>query len=81
MDFSNIDPLALAALTFAVAGVVELLKRLFDKDWRTAAVIAVSAVAGAVLAPQAGDITMFTGALVGLSASGLITTVSHFGSK
>lgn len=78
MEFlTSVDPVALAALTFAIAGIVELYSRLVDKDFKTAGVIAVAGLAGAVLAPQVGDITWFIGMLVGFSASGLISTVSH----
>lgn len=81
MEFlTKVDPVALSALVFAIAGVVELVKRLFDGDYRVAAVIAVSGLAGALLAPQAGDITWFVGMLIGFSASGFISTVSHIAS-
>lgn len=77
MDFSNLDAIAVASLTFAVAGVVELVKRVFEADYKTAGVIAVAGLAGALLAPYAGDVTWFNGLLIGFSASGLIATVSH----
>jgi hypothetical protein len=81
MEFLNgIDAVAVAALTFLVIGSVELLKRLFAKDWLAAATIAVAAVVGGVFASQAG-VTVFQGILIGLSASGLVTTVSRISGK
>lgn len=77
MEFLHgVNAAALAALTFLVVGVVELLKRLFGKDWQAVATIIGAGLVGAIFAPQAG-ITWFQGLLVGLSASGLITTVSR----
>lgn len=80
MEFPNVDPIALGALIFAVVGVVELVKRLFDRDFRAAVIIAVAGAAGAILAPYAGgDISWFNGLLIGLSASGLVTAASRIG--
>ncbi len=75
--FDNISPLAVMLLGFAIAGVIELIKRLFDKDYRAATIIVGSAIVGALLAPFAGDVNWFQGLLIGLQASGLITTVSY----
>lgn len=75
--FENIDPMAVALLGFAVVGTVELVKRLFAKDYKAAAIITASTIVGAVLAPQAGNITWFQGMLVGLQASGFITTAGY----
>lgn len=75
--FNGIDGVALALLAFAVVGAVEFVKRLFDRDYRGAAIIAVSVLIGAVCAPYAGSVTHFQGALIGLQASGLITTASY----
>ncbi len=81
MNFSQVDPVALASLTFAIAGVVELYNRLVAKDWKTAGTIAVAGIAGAVLSHfVGGSVSWFTGLLIGFSASGLISTVQHFGS-
>ena len=68
----------IASLGLAIVGAVELVKRLFDRDFRAAAIVAVSAVVGALLAPQL-DILWFQGMLIGLSASGLVTTASYIG--
>lgn len=68
------------SLSFAVVGVIELVKRLFDKDFKSAAIIAAAALAGALLATQV-EATWFQGVLVGLTASGFVTTASYFSSK
>lgn len=75
--FDGLDVLAVALLGFAVIGTVEFVKRLFDRDYRGAAIIAVSALIGAIAAPYAGDVTNFQGFLIGLQASGLVTTASR----
>lgn len=75
--FDGLSAVAVAFLSFAVIGAVEFVKRLFDRDYRGAAIIAVSALVGALCAPYAGDLTHFQGMLVGLSASGLVTTASR----
>lgn len=75
--FNGLDALAVALLGFAVIGAVEFIKRLFDRDYRGAAIIAVSAVVGALAAPYAGDVSHFQGFLIGLQASGLVTTASY----
>ncbi len=76
MDFLNgLDAMAVATLVFLVVGSVELLRRLWAKDWFAAATIVVSGLVGALFAHQV-NITSFQGLLVGLSASGLVTTVA-----
>lgn len=76
MEFlQQVDPVAVATLVFAVVGFVELYKRVYDRDWRVVGIIAVSALAGAVFAPQVGNVSWFVGMLIGFSASGVVTTV------
>lgn len=70
----------IASLTFAVVGAVEFVKRVFDKDFRSAAIIVVAGVVGAILAPQIA-VSWFNGLILGLGASGLVTTASLIGSK
>lgn len=82
MDFlTQFDAVSVAMLTFAVVGFVKLYASVVDGDWKTAGKIAVAAVAGAVLAPFAGEFTWFAGLLIGFNASGVVTAVSYFGSK
>jgi hypothetical protein len=78
MDFSHVDSLAYAALTFAVIGTITFVRALYARKWETATVIAAAAVAGWLWA-SAVKIPGFTGFLIGLNGSGLITTVSSFG--
>lgn len=62
----------------AVAGAVELLKRLHAKDYYAAAVIVVAAIIGGLSGAfhVQGLADAWTGVILGLSASGIITTAS-----
>ena len=68
-------------LVTAVVGAVEFLKRLQKKDYWAGLTIlvagAIGAVAGALSAP--GVLDVWTGIVIGLGASGLITTVTRIG--
>lgn len=78
----NVDPVALATLTFAVIGFVRLYNSILDKDWRTAGTIFIAGLAGAIFAPFAGgDLTWFVGMLIGFSASGVVTAVTRLGGQ
>jgi len=72
---------AVVLLTALVIGSTELVKALFDRNYRTAALIAVSAVVGAIggwlLLPQIG---LVLGIVTGLSASGVVTGLQKIGS-
>lgn len=77
MDFlSTLDPIKVAMLTFAVIGSVKLIGSLFEKDYKAAITIVVSALVGAVGAPFVG-VAWFAGLVVGLNASGLVTTATR----
>ncbi len=71
---------AVTLLTTMVIGGTELVKRLFDKDYRAAAIILVAVVIGAIggvlLFPTVG---LALGIVVGLSATGLLTSLQKFG--
>jgi hypothetical protein len=71
---------AIGLLTTMVIGATELVKRLFDRDYRASALIGVSAVVGAVAGwltfPEVG---FALGLVTGLGASGLVTTVQKLG--
>ena len=73
---------AVALLTTLVIGATELVKRIFDRDYRAACIIGVSALVGAL-----GGLLLFDelglaiGLVVGLSATGLITTAQNVGKK
>lgn len=74
----TLDPMAAAILLGMVAGVVELIKRAFDKDWRACAVIIGAGATGALAALALG-VGALLGAVVGLAASGYITIAQNFG--
>lgn len=78
MEPFNLEPVAAAILLGMVAGVVELIKRLFKKDWKAVAVIIGAGVTGALTA-LAIAINPLIGAVVGLAASGYITIVQNIG--
>lgn len=81
MDFlSQVDPIAIAALTFAAIGLVRLYNAILDNDWRAAGSITVSAVVG-ILASQFVGVSYFNGFLIGLNATGLFTTALKIGGK
>lgn len=71
---------AIFLLTSMVVGTVELIKRLFDKDYRTACIIAgaalVGGLAGALLFPIVG---FSLGLVTGLGASGVVKIASKVG--
>lgn len=85
MDIFQLEPITAAIMLGMVAGVVELIKRLFDaiknKDpeaLRAAIIITGAGAAGALTAiPLA--VNPLIGAVVGLAASGYITIVQNFG--
>lgn len=64
----------------AVAGVVELLRRLQLKDYFAAVTIAVAAGVGALAGAFGVEgLDVASGIVVGLSASGLVTIASRVG--
>lgn len=65
-------------LTFFVVGFVEMIKALYDRDWRNALIIFVSAICGAAASPLLG-ISLITGICGGFAASGVVTMATHFG--
>ena len=76
----GLDAMTALILTGLVMGGAELIKRLFDKDWRAAAIIASSAVIGGLAGMSLG-ITILQGIAFGLAASGYITLVQNIGKK
>ena len=77
-NFLGLDVVATVILTGLVMGGVELIKRLFDKDWKAAAIIAVAGIIGGVAGPALG-ITVLEGIVYGLAASGYITLAQNIG--
>ena len=78
MEVFNLDPVQAAIMLGMVAGVVELIKRAFAKDWKVCAIIAGAGITGALTA-LCISINPLIGAVVGLSASGFITIAQNIG--
>ena len=78
MEVFDIEPIAAAILLGMVAGAVELVKRLFAKDWKAVAIIISAGVTG-TLVGLALAINPLIGAVVGLAASGYITIMQNIG--
>ena len=84
----NIDVQSLAALAVAspliitiVAGFVEMVKALFDRNFRVAVIVAVSGIVGGVLGAFAIEgLNFWYGLMAGFSASGAITIAQNIGS-
>lgn len=78
----DINDFAVASglLTLFIIGATELVKQAFNRNWRAVIVISVSALVGGI-----GALVFFpviavpVGIAMGLSASGLVTSVQKFG--
>lgn len=79
--FAGVSVILLAKVMFLCIGSVELVKAVADQDWRKAAVIMTSALVGLLAGSTLEGIDGATGLLIGLSASGAITTVQNVGHK
>ena len=75
---SGIDATSAAILLGMVAGVVELVKRAFDKDWRAVITIVGAGLVGALVSLGIA-VNPLLGAVVGLAASGYITIAQNLG--
>ena len=78
MDPFDLDAVTIAILLGMVAGVVECIKRAFEKDWKAVAIIVGAAATGALVG-LAIAINPLIGAVVGLAASGYITIAQNIG--
>lgn len=78
MEVLGITGLAAAVLTGLVAGVVELVKRVFDKDWRAAVTIVLAGLVGGLGALYMGT-DFLAGVVFGLAASGFVTIAQNIG--
>lgn len=74
----GIDGISAVLLVGFVMGFVELAKALYDRQWRTAIIIGVAAVAGGAVSPLIG-LPVVTGIVGGLAASGAITLAQNLG--
>lgn len=80
IEILGLDAMTAAILTGLCMGVVELIKRLFDKDWRAAITIVACGVVGG-LAGLAMGITLLQGIVFGLAATGYVTLAQNIGKK
>jgi hypothetical protein len=72
---------SIALLTIMAIGAVELVKRIATKDWTAVGIILSSAVVGGLGSLMFDDISLPIGIVIGLGASGIITSVSKIGGK
>ncbi|WP_407107229.1 hypothetical protein [Rhodococcus aetherivorans] len=69
-------------LIVAVAGATEFVKRLFDRDYRAAVIIAVSATIGGVAGLFGIDgLTIANGIMLGVAASGVVTVAAKVNTR
>ena len=80
MEILNLDPVVAVVITGMVAGVVELIKRAFKKDWKAVITILGAGITGALCIIPFGINPLF-GAIVGLSASGYVTIAQNVGKE
>lgn len=78
MEILGLSTLATVVLTGLVAGGTELIKRLFDKDWRAAVTIVVAATIGGLGGLVFGA-NFLVGMVFGLAASGYVTIAQNIG--
>lgn len=78
MEILGLSTLATAVLTGLVTGAVELIKRIFDKDWRAVATIVVASLVGGAGGLVFGA-NFLIGMVFGLAASGYITIAQNIG--
>lgn len=78
MEILGLSTLATVVLTGLVAGGTELIKRLFDKDWRAAVTIVVAAIIGG-LGGLVFGVNFLVGMVFGLAASGYVTIAQNIG--
>lgn len=80
MEILGLSALATVVLTGLVAGGTELVKRLFDADWRAVATIIVAALIGGAGALVFGA-NFLVGMVFGLASSGYITIAQNVAKK
>lgn len=80
METLGITGVTAILLVGAVTGVVELIKRIFDRDWRAVAtIIGAGLVGGLVSLFPEMSFGFLTGIVGGLAASGFITLGQNVG--
>lgn len=80
MEILGLSTLATVVLTGLVAGGVELVKRVFDADWRAVITIIVSALIGG-LGGMVFGAEFLVGVVFGLATSGYITIAQNVAKK
>ncbi|MDO4271917.1 MAG: hypothetical protein Q4C83_02990 [Candidatus Saccharibacteria bacterium] len=70
-----LDPVAVCITMTTVIGMVELIKRLFDGDYRAAVTIVGAGIAGTLIALPLG-IAWYYGLVLGIAGSGVVTIAS-----
>lgn len=80
MEVLGLSTIATAVLTGLVAGGVELIKRAFDKDWRSVVTIILSAIIGGLGGLTFGA-NFLVGMVFGLATSGYITIAQNVAKK
>ena len=80
MEMFGITGVQALLLVGAVTGFVELVKKLFDKDWKSAIIIFGAGLIGGLISlfPEM-DFTFLTGVIGGLTASGVVTISQNIG--
>ena len=78
MEELGLDALTAVVLTGLVTGIVELIKRIFDKDWRAVATIVAASLVGGAGGLVFG-VNFLIGMVFGLAASGYITIAQNIG--
>lgn len=88
MDLSllNIDPVLALLAIGTIAGVVEGIKRLFDKDYKASGIILASGVVGGLLGlllpfNETPALSVVMGLVIGFSTTGYVTIVQNVGGK
>lgn len=78
MEVFNLDPIVTVIMLGMVAGVVELVKRAFEKDWRATATIVGAGIAGGLTALMLA-VNPLIGVVIGFAASGYVTIAQNVG--
>ena len=80
MEVLGLSTLATVVLTGLVAGGVEIIKRILDRDWRTVTTIIVAALIGGA-GGLAFGLNFLVGMVYGLATSGYITIAQNVAKK
>lgn len=80
METLGITGVTAILLVGTVTGVVELIKRIFDHDWRSVAIIIGAGIVGGLVSlfPEM-SFSFLTGVVGGLAASGFVTLGQNVG--